>query len=237
VLSRVACSNLAHRLVVLYRRWSELGSGSPGVVSETVFEDSRGVCVSRLGNAQTRLRPDEVEAMLDDYCSGMTQKAVAEKYEVYPATVGSHARGHGRVPPPSVTSEVLAEYAAGVPAGELAKRCGVSRDTVLRHAKSAGVRAPAKTVAPEVVAQVVGLYAEGVTLAQIGRRLGIGHRGARRVLVGAGVGIRPKGHRPPLEGRREVVFRLRGEGWSFARIADRLEVNKSTVRDFVARSG
>jgi len=87
-------------------------------------------------------------------------------------------------------------------------------------------------VAPDRVADIVALYADGVKIVEIGQRFKIGHRAARRVLVDAGVAIRPRGRRPMLAEHKSEIARLRREGWSYQRIADRLGVGATTVRDF-----
>ena len=79
------------------------------------------------------------------------------------------------------------------------------------------------------------MYRQGVKIIEIGRQFGIGNRQARRVLDGAGVVIRPRGRRPMLADRRGEVMGLRDQGWSYARIADRIGVTASTVRDSVMR--
>ena len=58
--------------------------------------------------------------------------------------------------------------------------------------------------------------------------------GDRRT-VGAGVEIRPRGHKPRLANQQTEVVGLRGLGWSYARIGDKLGVNASTVRGSVTR--
>ena len=68
---------------------------------------------------------------------------------------------------------------------------------------------------------------------EIGRRFGIGNWQARRLLTGAGVMIRPRGRCPMLADRRTEVMGLRGQGWSYARIANRVGVNATTVREHV----
>jgi DNA-binding CsgD family transcriptional regulator len=162
----------------------------------------------------------------------MTALEVAEQVGVHESTVRAHARRQGVVPPPTVSPEVLAEYAAGVPAATLAQGCGVTPATILRHARLTGVAAPSREATPGLVAQIVALYSEGVQIVEIGKRFQMGHRAARRLLVDAGVEIRPRGHRPSLVERREEIIRLRAEGMSYRRIGERLGVAASTVRGF-----
>jgi DNA-binding CsgD family transcriptional regulator len=170
--------------------------------------------------------------MLALYGAGMTASEVAEQVGVHESTVRAHARRQGVVPPPTVSPEVLAEYAAGAPAATLAQRCGVTPATILRHAKLNGVAAPSHEATPGLVAQIVALYSEGVRIVEIGKRFRMGHRAARRLLVDAGVAIRPRGHRPSLAEHQDEIIRLRAEGVSYRRIGERLGAAASTVRGF-----
>ena len=175
--------------------------------------------------------------MVDEYAAGATRKSLAAKYGVHEQTVLRQARKAGAKQPDRVTGEVLAEFAAGVPVEALAKRCGVSAEEIARRARLAGVRAGRVAPSADMVGEIVELYEQGARIIEIGKRFGMGVRQARQVLVGAGVEIRPRGRRPLLEDRRGEVERLRGQGWSYARIGARFGVNASTVRDHAAQWG
>jgi len=204
-------------------------------VSEAPFEDARGVCTAKIETAQTFLTPDQASAMVDEFVAGATKASLARKYGVHVQTVQAHVRQAGAAQPDRLGEDVLADYAAGVSTAVLAKRCGVSVDTVRRHARLAGVEAGEWASPQDDVDEIVGLYEQGESIVDIAGQLGLGHRKVRRVLVDAGMTIRSPGHRPRLDGRRVEIERLRGQGWSYARIGQQLGVGKSTVRDHVVR--
>ena len=204
-------------------------------VSEAPFEDARGVCTAKIETAQTFLTPDQASAMVDEFVAGATKASLARKYGVHVQTVQAHVRQAGAVQPDRVGEDVLADYASGVPTTALAKRCGVSPDTVRRHANLAGVEAGEWAIPKNDVDHIVELYEQGEPIVDIAGRFGLGHRQVRGALVDAGVTIRSRGRRPRLDSRRVEIERLRGQGWSYARIGQQLGVGKSTVRDHVVR--
>jgi len=177
---------------------------------------------------------DQASAMVEEFVAGATKKSLSAKYAVHTQTVSAHVRKVGAMRPEKVTDEVLADFAAGVATADLAERCGVTPDTILRYARLAGVQASHQLQQAEIE-KIVDLYAQGVKIIEIGRRFGIGNQHARRVLDGAGVVIRPRGRRPMLADRQGEVMGLRSQGWSYARIADRVGVNATTVREYVLR--
>ncbi|MCL2483711.1 MAG: hypothetical protein FWF43_09930 [Propionibacteriaceae bacterium] len=203
--------------------------------SEAPFEDARGVCAAKIETTQTFLSPERASAMVDEFVDGATKESLARKYGVHVQTVQAHVCQAGAVQPGRVGDDVLADFASGVPTTVLAKRCGVSRDTIRRHAKRAGVEAGEWAIPQDDVDHIVELYGQREPIVDIAGQLGLGHRKVRRVLVDAGVTIRSPGHRPRLDGRRVELERLRGQGWSYARIGQQLGVGKSTVRDHVVR--
>ena len=164
---------------------------------------------------------------------GATKASLAQKYGVHRQTVDAHLRRANATRPPKVTPEALAQYAEGVPAAVVARRCGVNADTITRHARLAGIGTGPRHCPPDQVEQIVAAYADGVPIVEIGKKYGMGHRHTRQVLVDAGVQIRPRGHRPVLAGRMDEVMTLRGEGLSFVRIGALVGVPASTVRDAV----
>jgi DNA-binding NarL/FixJ family response regulator len=86
---------------------------------------------------------------------------------------------------------------------------------------------------PKTIDQAVALCAQGARIVDIAKQLSIGHRVARRILVDAGVEIRPPGRVPRLSEHQTEVTRLRGEGWSYARIGRHFGVASSTVQAFI----
>ena len=218
----------------LYLRWSDPDSQYLMGVVETPLRDVRGACTAGIETAQTFLAPDEVTALVEEYRQGATRRSLAVKYGIHEQTVGAHVRRARAARPPKVTAEVLAEYAEGVPATVVARRCGVTADTIVRHARSAGITPAPHHFPPEQVEQIVAAYAAGEQIVEIGKRFGMGHRHARQVLVEAGVQIRPRGHRPTLAGREDEIMTLRNQGLSFARIGELLGASPSTVRGVVA---
>ena len=204
-------------------------------VSTAGLEDVRGVCSVGIETAQTFLTPDEAAMLVGEYVGGATRKSLAAKYGIHEQTVGAHVHRAGVKRPVKVTTEVLAEYAEGVPATVLARQCGVSDETITRHARLAGITPERRRCSPRPVEEIVSSYAAGERIVDIGKRFGIGSRRVRAVLVDAGVEIRPRGHKLRLADKQTEVMRLRGQGWSYVRIGDRLGVNASTVRDAVIR--
>ncbi|MDR1294726.1 MAG: hypothetical protein LBK59_07190 [Bifidobacteriaceae bacterium] len=101
---------------------------------------------------------------------------------VPPTQLGSNvARKAGTTRPGKVTPEVLAAYATGTPAAVLADQCGVSPDTITRHARLAGITPPDRCDAPaqEQVDEIVEAYAQEEQIVTIGQRIGMGHRRVR----------------------------------------------------------
>ena len=235
MLQSIACSNVSSKVHALYLRWSDPDSPYLTGVSETGLEDVRGVCTVGIETAQTFLAPDEAAMLVEEYVGGATRKTLAVKYGIHEQTVGAHVHRAGAKRPARVTPEVLAEYAQGVPATVLAQKCGVTDETITRHARLAGITPGPRQCPPEQITGIISSYAAGERIVDIGKRFRIGSRRVRAVLVDAGVEIRPRGHKPRLADRRAEVMRLRGQGWSYARIGDRLGVNASTVRDAVIR--
>lgn len=91
--------------------------------------------------------------------------------------------------------ELVAAYAAGTSARELAERYGLHHGTVVAHLKrrSVSLRRRGPTVAQ--ADEAVVLYRQGSTLMEIGVRFGVSQGTVGRAVVKAGYPLRPPGRR------------------------------------------
>jgi transposase-like protein len=92
-------------------------------------------------------------------------------------------------------AELVAAYASGTPASDLAARFGVHRSTVWKLAFQAGLVTRRPELSDEVRAEAARLYESGFTLVQVSERFGISDEGVRSAVVAVGGTIRPRGRR------------------------------------------
>ncbi|WP_222844696.1 hypothetical protein [Buchananella hordeovulneris] len=92
-------------------------------------------------------------------------------------------------------AELLAGYADGVPAHELATRFNVHRGTVREITRQAGMAARRPELPDAVQQDAAQLYAGGMTPAQVAARLGISNASLRSAVLACGGTIRPGGRR------------------------------------------
>lgn len=89
-----------------------------------------------------------------------------------------------------VITEIVARYKAGVPSTALAAAFGISKSSIIRLLREAGVKVRKQGLTDEQIDDAVKLYAEGKSLAWIGKRLRVDHGTVWRQLRKRGVRMR-----------------------------------------------
>ena len=96
---------------------------------------------------------------------------------------------------PEKASALVDQYISGRPVKVLAEQFGIPRQTVLRHAKRAGVAHQSKPFSDDDVAEMVAMYQSGLGLERISAQVGASPMRIRRILVGQDIAMRPPGGR------------------------------------------
>ena len=91
---------------------------------------------------------------------------------------------------------LVAEYVAGTPMRVLTERYGIPRQTIYQHACRAGVVKTPRVLTDEDAAEIVSLYRAGWGFDRLRERFHVGPPRIKRILIGAGLAIRPKGGQP-----------------------------------------
>ena len=86
--------------------------------------------------------------------------------------------------------QLRAAYLAGAAVADLAGRFGITRQTVLKHARRMGLPRRHPKLSPREAAQAVDLYSDGYSLAKVGAALGVDPTTVWRALDRAGVSAR-----------------------------------------------
>jgi len=97
---------------------------------------------------------------------------------------------------PDTVAEIIAHYEAGEPSTAIATTYGISKGSVIRLLRDAGVPIRKQGLTEEGVAEAARLYASGQSLAQIGMYLGVDHGTVWRQLRKHGVKMRDTHGRP-----------------------------------------
>lgn len=91
---------------------------------------------------------------------------------------------------------LAAEYAKGVPVGELMRQFRIHRTTAHRLAAQAGVTVRRRGLDEPGRREAARLYERGMTLEQVATELGVGDETVRSAVVASGGTVRPRGRRP-----------------------------------------
>ncbi|MFF7944516.1 hypothetical protein ACFZC5_32825 [Nocardia gamkensis] len=86
--------------------------------------------------------------------------------------------------------QIVARYEAGEPSTALMKEFSLSKGSVLKVLREAGVAMRNQGLSEEQVGEAQGLYAAGWSLARIGEKFGVDHSTVWRQLRGRGVTMR-----------------------------------------------
>ena len=105
-------------------------------------------------------------------------------------------RQHQRRLRPEELLSLTADYVEGVEVIELAKRYGITRQTVLVYMRRLGVPRRHPRLGPDTANQAADLYLVGNSLAVVGNILGVDPGTVRRALLKDGVSIRDPQGRP-----------------------------------------
>ena len=101
----------------------------------TVFEDARGPNVRVLRQAQRRLAPAELEALIAEYEAGARVGELAKVYELHRTTVAKHVARAGKtrsVMTEAQIDEAVRLYRDGWTLHNLGQRFGVADQTIRR---------------------------------------------------------------------------------------------------------
>jgi transposase-like protein len=88
--------------------------------------------------------------------------------------------------------ELIAAYQTGATVYQLARRFGLSRQTISKILHQRGIEMRMTGLSPAEVDEAVRLYADGWSLARIGRRLSVSPETIRLRLIEQGVQLRPR---------------------------------------------
>lgn len=97
---------------------------------------------------------------------------------------------------PDITAEIVTRYEAGEPSTAVAARFGISKGSVIRLLREAGVPIRNQGLTDDQIAEAVQLYASGHSLAAIGAHFGVDHGTVWRQLRKRGVKMRDTHGRP-----------------------------------------
>jgi hypothetical protein len=101
----------------------------------TVFEDARGPNVRALRQAQRRLSPAELEALIAEYEAGARVGGLAKIYELHRTTVARHVARAGKTRPvvtEAQIDEAVRLYGEGWTLHNLGQHFGVADQTIRR---------------------------------------------------------------------------------------------------------
>ena len=101
----------------------------------TVFEDARGPNVRVLRQAQRRLSPAELEALIAEYEAGARVCELAKVYELHRTTVAKHVARAGKTRPVMTETQIeeaVVLYQDGWTLHGVGQRLGVADQTVRR---------------------------------------------------------------------------------------------------------
>lgn len=101
----------------------------------TVFEDARGPNVRALRQAQRRLSPAEMEALVADYEAGARICELAQVYDVHRTTVARHVARAGKTRPVMTDAQIdesVRLYREGRTLHNVGQRLGVADQTIRR---------------------------------------------------------------------------------------------------------
>ena len=101
----------------------------------TVFEDARGPNVRVLRQAQRRLSPVELEALIAAYEAGARVCELAKVYDLHRTTVAKHVARAGKTRPVMTEAQIdeaVALYRDGWTLHDVGQRLGVADHTIRR---------------------------------------------------------------------------------------------------------
>jgi len=101
----------------------------------TVFEDARGPNVRVLRQAQRRLSPTELEALIAEYEAGARVCELAKVYDLHRTTVARHVARAGKTRPVMTErqiDEAVVLYGDGWTLHDVGRHVGVADQTIRR---------------------------------------------------------------------------------------------------------
>ena len=90
----------------------------------------------------------------------------------------------------STINEIITNYESGKSSYELAEECGISKNSVIKLLREAGVPIRNQPLTDQQVTEAIRLYEAGKSLAKIGAHLGVDHGTVWRQLKKCGVEMR-----------------------------------------------
>jgi hypothetical protein len=91
---------------------------------------------------------------------------------------------------PEIVAGIVARYEAGEPSTAIAASFGMSKGSVIRLLREAGVFIRNQGLSDDQIAEAAQHYASGLSLAKIGPKFGVGHGAVWRQLTKRGVKMR-----------------------------------------------
>lgn len=136
--------NIGQALKTVASRWSRGSYEKSKRPVEPPVVDSRGRLVRSVGMAQTFLKPEQVDELIDLYQQGWTLVKLAERFGIHKRTAAAHLvrrsvplRGKGLAE--EDRAEAVDLYEGGATLLEVGLRFGVSEQTVRRALVMQGV--------------------------------------------------------------------------------------------------
>jgi len=129
--SAPSAKSLVRRLLRRIGKGGKVAQESP----VTVFEDARGPNVRELRQAQRRLPPAELEALIADYEAGGRVGELAKVYRLHRTTVARHVARAGKTRPVMTEAQIdeaVRLYQDGWTLHNLGQRLGVADHTIRR---------------------------------------------------------------------------------------------------------
>jgi len=136
-------------------------------------------------------------------------------------------------------AEIASRYAAGEISTHLADEYGVCNQTILNVAKRHGheSHAPRRLLSPDDEAALAAAYQAGERTGDLAARYGIHKAQVAKIARRAGVEVRRHGVRPLTDAQERELADLYANGETTKDLAERFNVQKSTVVDIARRYG
>ena len=190
-----------------------------------------------------------MEKVISDYQSGMTLKALCEKYGVSQPTMRGRliSAGVRRSNINLPMEQVIYDYESGMTLIALGEKYGVSYRTIRDRLVSAGVQIRKYTLGKWVERiskkqgrneKIAEMYQQGKTLQEVGNEFGLTGERVRQILNKIGVGTRDRLAKTDLdEAEMEELKVMLGEGLTLKKISERFGMQACVISDLIKAEG
>lgn len=183
---------------------------------------------------------EDVKNFIDDYSSGMTCKAVGEKYGVHETTVLKHLKKNGvEIRKNKVYIDVAAYtfcYENGMTTAEIGKKHGVSTSTVYRALKADGVIESQNEPTKADIQYFIDESISGASAVEISRKCDFSSTTVIKYLKSAGFDTSSQINQPTPQDKINKFVEEYTRGITIESIASRYDVSRRTVSKHLRQS-